>query len=241
MKATEEPPAPRARRLVRSVPKVALGTLLPDGAPYASMAIVACDHDAAPLLLLSQLSDHTKNAARDARVSLLFDATESVANPQAGARVTVQGTLVRTDERRHRERYLARHPAAAHYAGFSDFAMYRVVIERAHLIGGFAQAYWLDGGDVRFDASGSADLAAGEAGILEHMNSDHRDAVRLYATRLLRQADGDWTMTGIDPEGADLRCGARVARLEFGQTIADPAGARKELIRLIERARGADH
>ena len=57
------------------LPRVGLGTLEPGGGPYVSLAMVALDHDAAPLLYLSDLADHTKNLKRDPRVSLLFDGT----------------------------------------------------------------------------------------------------------------------------------------------------------------------
>ena len=51
--------------------------------------------------------------------------------------------------------------------------------------------------------------------MLAHMNADHADAVQLYATRLLSRAGGDWVLTGVDPEGCDLRQGAETARLWF--------------------------
>jgi putative heme iron utilization protein len=71
------------------------------------------------------------------------------------------------------------------------------------------------------------------------MNADHRDAVRLYATRLLGLPGDDWVMTGVDPEGADLRAGGRTARIEFDEGVTDAEGARVELVRLVKRARAA--
>ena len=74
------------RQLMRRVARVALGTTLVggDGAAYVSLAMVALDHDATPLLLLSDLADHTKNLKADPRVSLLFDGTEGAPVPLAG-------------------------------------------------------------------------------------------------------------------------------------------------------------
>ena len=234
-------PAGVARRLIRSVSRAALATVVAGrgGEPYASLVSVAADHDASPILLLSDLADHTRNIRRDPRASLLFDGTggERRADPLAGDRVTVQGRIGPSDEPRHRRRYVARHPTAAGYAGFKDFNVYRMRVERAHLVGGFGRIHWLDGAEVLGTIAGP--LAAREADIVGHMNGDHRDAVRLYANRLLGLPGDHWVMTGIDPEGADLRAGGRTARLDFDRVVADAEGARVELVRLVERARAA--
>jgi putative heme iron utilization protein len=70
------------------------------------------------------------------------------------------------------------------------------------------------------------------------MNEDHAEAVRLYATRLLGQPDAAWRMTGIDPEGCDLRAENRTARLVFERRIADAGAAREVLVALAKKARG---
>jgi heme iron utilization protein len=232
---SETDPATLSRHLLRRRPTASLATVM-NGAPYASLVLVAVDHDATPLLLISQLAEHTRNLAADPRVALLFEETEGLEEPLTGPRVTVMGRAEVTTEPRHRDRFLARHPGAAVYAGFKDFAFYRIAVERAHLVAGFGRIHWIDGKDLlgRLEPA----LAAREAGIVEHMNSDHADAVQLYATVLLRQPAGEWRMTGCDPEGVDLRYGSRTARLEFGQNVTDADGARAELVRLVKKSRG---
>jgi heme iron utilization protein len=236
----EPTPALISRRLIRANDRATLATLMradaPDaGAPYASLVLVAADHDASPLLLISKLADHTKNIAGDARVSLLFDGTAGLAEPLTGARVSVQGTIAVTTEPRHRARFLARHPGAAMYADFKDFAFYRVSVTRAHLVAGFGKIHWIDGKEILTDPSQA--LIDSEAGIVEHMNSDHADAIQLYAQKLLGLSGDGWTMTGIDPEGIDLRAGGNVARLDFATEIRDAKAARTELVRLVQEAR----
>jgi len=206
-----------------------------NGAPYASLVLVAVDHDATPILLISQLAEHTRNLAADPRVALLFEATEGLEEPLTGPRVTVMGRAEITGEPRHRERFLARHPGAAVYAGFKDFAFYRIAVERAHLVAGFGRIHWIEGKDLLGPFAPA--LAEREAGIVEHMNSDHADALQLYATVLLQQPAGPWRMTGCDPEGVDLRCGLRTARLDFGQIVTDADRARAELLRLVRKSR----
>ena len=134
----------RALRLVvRGRRKASLATLM-GGAPYCSLVTVAVERDLSVLLLLSGLSDHTRNIQADARVSLLFDATDGLANPQTGPRVTMIGTASRTEDRDARDRFLAIHPGARLYAGFGDFAVWRVAPDRAHFVGGFGRAVWFD-------------------------------------------------------------------------------------------------
>lgn len=238
------PPGAVARGVLRAADRATLATLVrgdqPDaGGPYASLVLMALDHDASPLLLISTLADHTRNVAADSRVSLLVDGTAGLDEPLTGPRVSVQGSAARTDDPRHRARFLARHPGAAMYAGFKDFAFYRVAVARAHLVAGFGRIHWIAAADLLFDTRGSAALAESEAAIVEHMNADHADAVQLYATRLLHQDGEGWRMTGVDPEGADLRHGGRVARLPFAAPVHDAESARAALVQLVRQARQA--
>jgi putative heme iron utilization protein len=237
-------PGAVARSVMRAADRATLATIMradgPDAAaPYASLALAALDHDASPLLLISGLADHTRNIAADPRVSLLFDGTAGLDEPLTGPRVSVQGRAVRSDEPRHRARFLARHPGAAMYAGFKDFAFHRIEILRAHLVAGFGRIHWIDAADLVLDTGASAALAEHEPAIVEHMNADHADAVQLYAGRLLGRAGEGWRMTGIDPEGVDLRRAGEVARLAFDTPVHDPESARAELVRLVKHARQA--
>ncbi|MGH6912636.1 MAG: HugZ family protein [Geminicoccales bacterium] len=236
--AAADSPAATVRHLVRSTARAALGTVLRDaaGAPYVSLASVATDHDGAPLLLLSDLADHTRNLGQDDRASLLFDGTGvDRDDPLAGERVTLQGRLARTDLARHRARYLARHPAARMYADFGDFGFYRLAVERAHLVAGFGRIHWLDGAEALVEPQPG--LCEREADIVTHMNAEHQDAVQLYATRLLGLPGGGWQLTGVDPEGCDLRWGNNTARLAFAHRVVDAGSARSELVRLAKEAR----
>jgi hypothetical protein len=229
-----------ARRLMRQADAAALGTVLAaDGSPYASLVLVAVDHDASPLLLLSDLAEHSRNLAADGRVSLLFDGTAGRESRLTGARLTLQGQARRTAEPRHRDRFLARHPDAQGYADFADFAFYRVAAARAHLVAGFGRIEWLEATDLLQPEALAAPLVEAEAGIVGHMNQDHADALALYA-RVLAGCGGEgWRMTGCDGEGFDLRAGGEFCRLDFARPVGDAGEARAELVRLAETAREA--
>ncbi len=160
-----------ARALLRRARSAALATsLAADGSgsgwPYASLVTIACDADASPILLLSDLSDHTRNIASDGRASLLVEAASGRANPQTGPRVSLLGRITKTEEERHRRRFLARHPSAGLYAGFADFNVYRMSVERAHFIGGFGRAAWLAPEDVLLAHETAAAAAEAEPSLL---------------------------------------------------------------------------
>jgi len=228
-------PALLGRRLLRGQDRAALATSL-RGAPYASLVLFATDLDASPLLLLSDLAQHSRNIAFDPRVSLLIDTTPGCPDPLTKPRLTVIGRTQITDDPRSLARFAAHHPTSAVYSGFGDFHLYRVIVERGHLVAGFGRIHWISGGDLLF-GDDAAELAAAEPEILRHMNDDHADAVALYARRLLGRKGTDWRMTGIDPEGIDLWCHGEIARLDFASPVFTLDAARAALVQLAEDAR----
>lgn len=228
-----------ARRLIRAATHAALGTSQ-DGRPYVSLVAVAADHDGSPLLLLSDLAQHSRNIAAEPRVSLLFPDVAAQGDPLAAARLSLLGRTERCDEPRLMRRFTARHPGSAAYAGFADFRLYRVAIERGHLVAGFGRISWVEQDRLRFGEDAGA-LAAAEDEIVAHMNADHADAVALFAARLLSRSASGWRMSGIDPEGIDLVLhkgeGSETARLDFPGPVLTPTEARAALIGLTRTAR----
>ena len=79
----------------------------------------------------------------------------------------------------------------------------------------FARAADLKASDLMTDLADAQEMVEIEESAVEHMNADHADAVRLYATKLLGEADGAWRVTGVDPDGLDLALGDRIARMPF--------------------------
>lgn len=236
--------APRelAKSLLRITRAGTLATLDRNtGHPFASLVNVATDADGAPLILVSRLATHTANLERDGRASLLLAETgkgDALAHP----RLTVLGTLKPVardgaDEPRIRRRFLVRHPKSELYAGFPDFAFWRMDVVSAHLNGGFARAADLTAADLLTDLADAQALIEAEEGAIAHMNSDHADALRLYATKLLGAAEGDWRCAGIDPEGIELQAGRTALRLAFPQRVTGPGPLRAVLKQLAEQAR----
>ena len=140
-------------RLLAETSEAALATHLarePGGLPYVSLVLLGRDAEPGPLLLLSDLADHTRNLAEDPAAALLLHG-KGAGDPLAQARVTLLGRGTRLPAARraeNKEAYLRRHPSAALYADFGDFAFYRFEIEKAHLVAGFGSIHWLESGDL---------------------------------------------------------------------------------------------
>jgi putative heme iron utilization protein len=149
----------------------------------------------------------------------------------------LMGRAELTDDPEARRRYLDRQPEAETFAGFGDFGFYRIVLSGAHLVAGFGRIVDLTSSDILIDLSGAETMVAAEAEVVAHMNADHAQSVRLYATKLLGAPDGDWRCAGCDPEGLELQNGRSVLRLTFPQRINGPGMLRQVLRQLADRAR----
>jgi putative heme iron utilization protein len=226
-----------AKKLLREGRSGALATLMAgSGDPSCSLVNVATAADGAPLLLISTLAIHTKNILADPRVSLMLD-ERKVGDPLQGARVMLMGTAAATADAEVRRRYLTHQPEAEMFAGFADFAFYRLVLNGAHLVAGFGRIVDLKPPDILTRVEDAAELTGSEPDILTHMNSDHADTCRLYATKLLGAADGAWRCVGCDPEGLELQLDRMALRLPFPQRVRTPGELRLALKTLADQAR----
>jgi len=183
---------------------------------------------------LSDLSSHTRNLVSDPRSSILFEAASRLNNPQAGSRATLLGRIHRVEDDRLYRRFLAHHPGATLYAGFGDFHMYRMSVERAHVIGGFARAEWMDADDVIPKDVATTELTDGEAAFLERFNRDYQQAIHLLAAQVLRRPGSNWTIVGIDIDGCDFCRKQTLARLDFDNTVGNPTEFERTIQQLIK-------
>ena len=235
-------PAGLARSLLRRSRQGALATLMSgSGDPYCSLVNVASHADGSPILLISRLAVHTKNILGDSRVSLMLD--ERVAgDPLEGARIMVAGRAEEAgtdDPDMLRRRYLNAHPSAEVFVDFKDFSFFRIRPAAVHLVAGFGRIVDLKPEQFLTDISDAASLLEAEQGAIAHMNADHRDAMNLYATRLLGAQSADWRCTGCDPDGIDMQADGKTLRLDFPRRIATATALRQMLKQLADRARAA--
>lgn len=230
-----------ARSLLRRSRQGALATLMAgSGDPYCSLVNVASHADASPILLISRLALHTRNLLADSRVSLMLD-ERAAGDPLEGARIMLAGRAEETTGEAAnilRRRYLNAHPSAEAFVDFKDFSFFRIAPTGLHLVAGFGRIIDLEPGQFMTAIDDAAELLEAEQGAVEHMNEDHRDAMNLYATRLLGAETADWTCTGCDPDGIDMQSsGAATLRLDFPERVTSGVALRKMLVRLVGEAR----
>jgi heme iron utilization protein len=243
MQPTADFDAPKlARSLLRRSRQGALATLMPgSGDPYCSLVNVASHPDGSPILLISRLALHTRNLLGDARISLMLD-ERAEGDPLEGSRIMLAGQAEqadRDDVAILRRRYLNAHPSSEVFVNFKDFSFFRIRPSGAHLVAGFGRIVDLKPAQFLTDISDAASLLEAEQGAVDHMNTDHRDAMDLYATKLLGAKSADWRCIGCDPEGIDMEAGATVLRLDFPRRIVTPAALRQVLKQLADEARAA--
>ena len=231
-------PSVTARSLLRSAITASLGTnMVRGGDPYCSLVTIATDPAGCPLLLLSDLAVHSHNIACSPQVSLLISESSENVDPLTQARVTLQGQLKSTEDDHLMRRYLRRYPSAAEYASFADFKLYQFTIERAHLVAGFGKIHWIDSDELNVSPH-FLSIEECETDILNHMNSDHADAVQnlAFATNHVNRLE-EWKIVGLDPEGFDLCSGWRYQRILFENNVSNANDVRKEFIFKVKNAR----
>jgi putative heme iron utilization protein len=213
------------------------------GHPFASVMPYALTGDGRPLFLISTMAMHTQNLDADPRASLLVTQPDWSGDPLAAGRLTVMGRAHRLDPDATapaRAAYLERHPRAGYWVDFDDFAFWGLEIVDVYFVGGFAAMDWVTAAD--YAAAAPDPLVDVAAGIVEHMNRDHADALIAYARHYAGEAADEATMVTVDRLGFKLRLrqGDRLSsiRIAFPREVTTAGQSREVLIEMLRRARG---
>lgn len=219
-----------ARRFVRAQQHGVLSTLSQrlEGYPFGSVSPFITDLAGCPVILISDIAEHSKNIQSDPRVSLIVQPFS--ADMQETARATIVGRAQRLpDKDGLGPRYLRHFPQAETYFAMHDFHFYRIEPVRVRWIGGFGKIHWIEANAYLAE---TGRLGEAEASILEHMNADHADSLKACCRHVLGLEVEAVEMIGIDPDGFDLRADSRVHRIEFAQPVTDATAARQALVAL---------
>ncbi len=242
------PPEPtyaeRARTLVYLGRVGTLSTLSVKhpGHPFGSIMPYALDGRGRPLFLISSMAMHTQNLQADRRASLFVTQPGWTGDPLAAGRVTLLGEVSRlpaAEIAEARATYLARHPNAAYWVDFEDFGFYSLEVADVYYVGGFAAMDWVLAEE--YLAARSDPLADAAAGIIEHMNRDHPDALVTFARVLAGVAADEASMVSVDCLGFKLRIksGQRLhsVRIAFPRDVRTAEECRTVLIEMLRAAR----
>jgi putative heme iron utilization protein len=248
--ASDQPPVPeptyaeRARTLMYLGRMGSLSTLSrkQPGFPFGSVMPYGLDDHGRPIFLISTMAMHTQNLQADSRASLLVAQQETDGEPLGASRVTLVGNVLlvsNTDLAEVRKLYLDRHANSKYWVDFEDFSFYRMDVVDVYYVGGFGVMGWVSASD--YDRSRPDPLADSMAGIIQHMNTDHKDALVLLARKFAHIESTEATMTAVDRLGFQVRLktpdGMRGARIGFMQEARSAAETRKVLVEMVQHAR----
>jgi putative heme iron utilization protein len=229
--------AGQARALVRRHRSGVLSThsAKHPGYPYGSALPHVTDHAGRPVVLISNLAEHTHNLDADPRASFIVCAQGP--DLQAEPRTTLLGeTRPVKDQTAIAARYLRFYPDHGQYLQLGGFFFFALEPVQVRYIQGFGGLHWIAGDS--YLAAGATAMAAAESSVLEHMNADHRDALRAYCRATHAIDPGDVEMIGVDCDGFDVRADGSLLRFAFEAPVLEPAQLRSVFVELSRKSRG---
>lgn len=236
--------AERARTLVYLGRIGSLSTLSrkQPGFPFGSVMPYGLDARGRPIFLISSMAMHTQNLQGDARASLLVTQPDASGDPLGAGRVTLVGNVLTIPEPEvpdARQFYLERHVNSKYWVDFDDFSFYRMDAVDVYFVGGFGVMGWVAASD--YDRAQPDPLADAAAGIIQHMNTDHKDALILLARVLAGIESEEAAMTSVDRLGFHVRLktaeGMKGTRIAFLREASNAMETRKILVEMVQQAR----
>jgi putative heme iron utilization protein len=201
----------------------------------------AADDTGRPVFFISSMAMHTQNLSQDSRASLLITQPDVSEDPLGAARVTLLGTVSEALAAEVRDLYLSRYENARHWQEYSDFAYFRLAVESVYFIGGFGVMGWISAGE--YHAASPDPLAEAAPGIIQHMNADHADALRLIAQHFIGESADEVALTAVDRLGFHLRlkAGDRIhgRRVAFLREVKNSDETRSIFIEMVRQARSS--
>jgi hypothetical protein len=234
----------RARTLAHLGRIASLSTLSrkQPGFPFGSVMPYALDPGGRPIFLISTMAMHTQNLQADPRASLLVTQPDASGDPLGASRVTLVGNVLTIPEPEvadARKLYLDRYANSKYWVDFEDFSFYRMDVLDVYYVGGFGVMGWVVASD--YGRAQPDPLADAAAGIIEHMNADHKEALLLLARMFAGIEGEEATMTAVDRLGFHVRLrtqdGMKGTRIAFLREARNAAETRKVLVEMVQRAR----
>jgi len=212
------------------------------GFPFGSVMPFGLDGQANPTFLISTMAMHTQNLLADPRSSLLVTQPDAVGDPLGASRVTLIGNVLpipKGEVAEVRKLYLARYADSKYWVDFGDFSFYRMNVVDVYYVGGFGVMGWVPASE--YYSSQPDPLADSATGIVQHMNTDHGDALILLAKAFAGIEAQEAAITSVDRLGFNIRLktqeGMRGARIAFLREVGSSVEAREVLVEMTAQAR----
>jgi heme iron utilization protein len=238
--------AERARTLVHLGRIGSLSTLSrkQPGFPFGSVMPYGQDEHGRPIFLISSMAMHTQNLHGDSRASLLVTQPDASGDPLGASRVTVVGnvlTIPQPELAEARRLYLERYANSKYWVDFEDFSFHRMEVVDVYYVGGFGVMGWVPASE--YDQAQPDPLADAAGEIMQHMNTDHKDALILLARVFAGIESQEAAMTSVDRLGFHVRLttrdGVRGARIAFLREVRTSTETRQVLVAMVQQARQA--
>ncbi|MBQ49724.1 MAG: hypothetical protein CMP10_20250 [Zetaproteobacteria bacterium] len=209
-----------------------------EGFPFGSLTPFCLNHKAEPLIMISDLAQHTKNIKADPRVSLMIPEDLNHGDPQTQGRVSYLGHAEVVDEPIYYDQYTTFFPQSKDYSKTHDFEIYRIRFEAIRFIGGFGKIYWLNAKSW----SAQNHFHPGDvAPAVDHMNDDHKDALVEYLQYALEPADtidpDKAKLIHVDPYGFHISYDETPVRLAFLAPLEQASDLRHAFVSLLKSIR----
>ncbi len=200
------------------------------GYPFGSVVPYCLDEQGRPLILISRIAQHTHNLQLDPKCSLLVG-ERGAQDVQAVGRLTLLAQARRLSDEEAiaaaAERYYRYFPSSQDYHQVHDFDFWVLEPVRARYIGGFGAIHWVDSLTLANPFAGAAELS-----MVEHMNSDHANAIAHYVELAGLPREPAAQLAGIDSEGFHLRIDQALYWLAFPGLCTNPGAVRQALVAL---------
>jgi heme iron utilization protein len=212
------------------------------GFPFGSVMPYGLDDQGRAIFLISTMAMHTQNLQADPHASLLITQQDTEGEPLGASRVTLLGNVLPVPKQQlaeARKLYLERHANSRYWVDFEDFSFYGMDIVDIYYVGGFGVMGWVSAAD--YHRSQPDPLADSMAGIIQHMNADHKDALVILARTFAHIDSTEATMTTVDRLGFHVRLktaeGMRGTRIAFLREVSNQGETRKVLVEMVQQAR----
>ncbi len=212
------------------------------GFPFGSVMPYGLESMGRPIFLISTMAMHTQNLHADPRASLLVTQADVSGDPLGASRVTLLGNVAvvpAQDVAESRRLYLDRYANSKYWVDFEDFAFYRIEVVDVYYVGGFGVMGWVSASE--YSQAQPDPLTDSAAGIIQHMNADHEDALILLARVAGGVESQGATMMSVDRLGFNVRLkvpeGTRGMRIAFSREVTSPSETRTVLVEMTKHAR----
>jgi len=229
-----------AKQLVRHATSGVLSTISKNmaGYPFGSVTPFMLDSEGNAYFYISDIAQHSKNMAQDAKVSLTVFVAAAEGDQNENARATLVGDCHKVTNTKQKEmikQFVTHFPESKSYEKAHDFAIWKLEVKRVRYIGGFGKIFWLEQNE--WVGSSKPWTEEQELQVVEHMNEDHQVAMIDILNSMGVSVNNHIQMLSVHTEGCYIKADERLVFVTFRRECRAMDDIRVELVKLTKLAR----